>query len=400
VSAAPTAPPRRPNGVVVVAHPRSGTNFLRETLNQHPCVYLAGEAFHTDPVIRRLMFQLADAFQAVEPGFPGLGGHEPAEDRQMGLDTVEWLLDRCRRATARETIGLTVFSQAMGHGLSREEVERLLLRGDIQPVFLIRRNLLKAFVSLKRAEATGVWHMDQTGALIEYPDRTVPSNAVMRWIDPIDVAEARDWIQENRRFLDQVQKALAAAGKPSLTVYYEDLCLGGPARTRLEIDRVLAFLGLDPMPRFDIKMGQTAAREFYDAIPNRQDLIDGTGFDLDQPPCSPNGWAARIRTLVGQLKGGAQTLAIAPAGQFARSLLELPEIREVRLLGFFDRAPSVPGTSWAGLPVWPYEELRRTRPDVVLVASPLREDEIVRELLGHGQPRPRIIRLSEIPAAP
>jgi len=389
--------PRNPRWFVMVAHPRSGTNFLGSILNQHPRAFWAGEVFQPDPAARRYVWEKASEFQALGHGSRQARFSPHGPEQEPTLDGLDGLLGRFGQVTRREVVGFSLFSQEAGHVLTDPEVAALVLRRAVQPILLVRRNLLKAFVSLKRALATGAWHLDGSGNLVQYPNQVSRPNSLHQWMGAIDPGEAQAWIRSTARFLDQLESTLQRAGKPYLKLHYEDLCLSGQAMTCWEIDRTLAFLGLDPLREFQIQRRQTAAAEFYDAIPNRRELIDATGFDLDPPPSSPHGWIARVRLQAERWRANGRTIALAPAGAFARSLLDSPGLREVPFLALFDRDPQQP--AYAGVPVRPYRDLQRIAPHLVLVASPLREDEIVQELLAQGLATDRIMRLTDLPAS-
>lgn len=391
----PTARPGQDSGapagcLVVVSHPRSGSNFLREILNQHPNIYHAGEVFHGNPAILRSMREWINRFQ------PGAEQIDEADmDRLVTLDRFDAFAGRCREVTGRAVLGLNLFCPEIHSALDDAAVDRLVLRPEVAPVFLIRRNLLKAYVSVVRALTTGAWHVERDGTLRQYSHSLSPDNALIREIGAIDPTAAQAWIRLNRQFLERVEAALRRAGKPFLTLHYEDLCLAGDAGTRQEIDRVLGFLGLEALPHFEVNLAQTASEEFYRAIPNRQELSEATGYDLEPPPASPHGWVSRTNLQVARWQAADQSIALAPAGRYARNLLEQTDLKFARVAALFDRAPGAP---WREIPVRPYEDLGRVRPDAVLVASPLMEVEIARELLARGYPEERIFRLSALPA--
>jgi LPS sulfotransferase NodH len=386
---------------VLVAHPRSGTHFLREILNQHAKVFEAGEVFSSNPDIKRYFFQKANGFRPFGQAPDDSGFTEEDVARPLTWNDLDWFSNECAKVQNKETIGVTLFNQLMDHSLSDGEVTSLLRRKDVTPIFLVRKNLLKAWVSLKRALTTRAWHLDGSGTLLDCPIDAGPQapDAMIRLPEAFDVQETQAFIESTRAFLDQAEAALQQDGKPYLKVYYEDLCLSGQARTRLEINRVVSFLGLDPLPSYEVKRSQTASGEFYDAIPNRQELVDATGYDLGAPPSSPQGWLARTRLQAERWKAEGVTIALAPAGRFSRELMSLSNLQETRFVGFFDRNPDQPGADCGHLQVHSYEGLLPIHPDFILVASPGLEDEIVRELLSRGYPASSIVRLSHLPGA-
>jgi len=247
---------------VIVSHPRSGSNFLRDILNQHPRVFEAGEPFHAN-------FAVATHQSEV------------LKQERLSLDNVERCLTNVAASESVEAIGFTLFNQTSGHVLSDSEAVQLALKDDLRVIFLIRRNLLKAFVSLKRALLTGAWHVDAAGNLVHWPHSTTPLDALERQIGPINVDEAREWIAKSKEFLSCVEQSLRSQGKEYCTIFYEDLCLESPSRSLREVNRMLRFLKLKRLRRFTPTLSKVASHAFYESIPNRQELIDALGYDLD-----------------------------------------------------------------------------------------------------------------------
>ena len=68
------------------------------------------------------------------------------------------------------------------------------------------------------------------------------------------------------------------------------------------------------------------------------------------------------------LKG--KRLALAPACVLARQLLSHPELADAEVVGFFDRDAVLHGKQIDGVTVYPYAELARLAPDLVVVAVP------------------------------
>jgi LPS sulfotransferase NodH len=247
---------------MIVSHPRSGSNFLRDALNSHPHAFEFGETFHGNPAVSIYPEQLL-----------GKG--------QLTFEDLDSLMDRIAADRQVEATGFTLFSQAKGHLLGYRDAATLASRPDMYVIFLARRNLLKAYVSLQRALLTGFWHVDKVGSPVVWKHASVLPDAKERTIGPVDVAEAREWIAETRAFLSHVEQAAAACGKMCHTVHYEDLCLAGEVRSLDEVNRTLGYLGLRKLLRYDPTLGRTADRTFYDSIPNRAELVRELGFDLD-----------------------------------------------------------------------------------------------------------------------
>lgn len=267
----PSSGPRNERAIgnikfIIFSHPRSGSNFLRDILNQHPRMLELGELLHSDLAIRRLI--------------PGLEFSALRENLYC-LDDVYQFLMHSAETKRVSAIGFTLFSHFSGHFLSDSQAVHLALREDQHPIFLIRRNLLKSFISAKRAHFTGAWHLDAQGSLIQWAhSRTFP-DALKQTIGPIDVDEAKEWISKTKEFLFTTEQALSAQKKEYCTVFYEDLCLGGPSKTLSEVNRIMQFLKLNELTDFMPTQSRMASRSFYESIPNRQELIDATGYDLD-----------------------------------------------------------------------------------------------------------------------
>lgn len=247
---------------MIVSHPRSGSNFLRDALNSHPDAFEFGETFHGNPAVSIYPAQVL-----------GKG--------QLPFEDLDSLMDKLAAERQVEATGFTLFSQAKGHLLDYRAAAKLASRRDIHVIFLARRNLLKAYVSLKRALLTGFWHVDTTGNPIAWAHASPLPDGRERAIGPVDVVEAREWIAETQAFLERVEQAAAACGKICHRVHYEDLCLAGAARSLEEVNCTLRYLGLRSLERYEPTLGRTADRTFYESIPNREELVRGLDFDLD-----------------------------------------------------------------------------------------------------------------------
>jgi LPS sulfotransferase NodH len=246
----------------ILSHPRSGSNFLRNVINQHPRVNEAGEPFHINPAVA----VLPSVFLGKE---------------LLCLDDLDRCLTNVAAKKRVEAIGFTLFNQTSSHLLSDSEAAQLALRDDLKVIFLIRKNLLKSFVSLKRAVLTGAWHLDAAGELVHWPHSHTPADALDRHIGPIDVEETKLWISRTKEFLSCVEQSLRSQGKEYCTIFYEDLCLESESRSLFEVNRMLEFLKLKKLRRFTQTLSKVASHSFYESIPNRQELIDAVGYDLD-----------------------------------------------------------------------------------------------------------------------
>lgn len=253
---------RRRRNFIIVTHPRSGSNYLRDALNAHPDVFEFGEAFCANPLI------------SIYP-------REILGKDRLAVEDVDQLMDVLARQERIVAPGFSLFSPAQGHLLDYDAAARLAARPDFYVIFLIRRNLLKAFVSLERALQTGYWHVDAGGRLVEWKHAAPVPDAKRQPLAPIDIAKAKAWIDETLAFFARIESAVQASGKDCHAVYYEELCLQGQARSLVEVNGTLDFLGLRRLVAFEPRFARTADRSFYQSIPNREEAVRALGFDLD-----------------------------------------------------------------------------------------------------------------------
>lgn len=235
---------------------------MRDALNSHPDVFEFGEVFHGNPEVSIYPAQI-------------LGKN------QLPFDDLDLLMDKLASERQVEATGFTLFSAAKGHLLDYQAAAMLASRPDIEVILLVRQNLLKAYVSLKRALLTGFWHVDAAGKLVDWAHTIPLPDAREHAIGPIDVAEAKEWILEAQAYLTFVENTVAASGKKLHKLHYENLCLEGKARSLREVNRILAFLGLRRLKQYEPKFGRTGDKDFYHSIQNRQELVRMLGFDLD-----------------------------------------------------------------------------------------------------------------------
>ena len=88
---------RRRRNFIIISHPRSGSNFLRDALNVHPDTFEFGELFHPNPLVsiypKRILWK----------------------DQLLEEDIVP-LMDAVARQRRVVVPGFTLFSRAKGHG--------------------------------------------------------------------------------------------------------------------------------------------------------------------------------------------------------------------------------------------------------------------------------------------
>ena len=199
---------------VILGQARSGANLLRGMLNAHGGILAFGEIFRVRDTIDWGIPHWRTPRQALE-----LARHEPIRF----LDTHVF---RSYPPSVRG-VGFKLFSDHARESHRRAVWDYVFGRRDLAVLHLRRRNLLKALVSLRRAEWDG---------------HGVAASNYVRPTDPVRLT-----YEESRRYFEQSIRRDAefgsrCAGKPTLELYYEDLLSDGSG----EQARIQAFLGVEP----------------------------------------------------------------------------------------------------------------------------------------------------------
>jgi hypothetical protein len=237
--------------LVVVAHPRCGSNSLVEILDCHPdLALLLDEPFNED-------------FSTWLPANP--------DYRALVTDVAS--LDRVVDGILADYSGFKVHS----YQLEVELLAHLLCRRDLYIVFLRRRNLLEAAVSGLIAEQTGLWAAwDRDRALEDY----------YTGLAPLSVEDVRDKLRQIRENLAEVAAILGTRTDGRvLELCYEDLFLGGRSTRWRLVGSLWSHLGLPPcenprVGRFldnaSFRMGKPAT---YGRLPNLAEIEATFGND-------------------------------------------------------------------------------------------------------------------------
>ena len=234
---------------VILAAPRTGSNWLCTLLDSHPQVLCHHELFNPQGIhlSRRLCGRL------------DLGGTE-ARDR----DPVA-LLERAWRAH----LGHQAVGFKLNLGQERRVFDHVLSDPAIRKVVLRRRNRVRTFVSEAIAERTGEWE-----SYPELPLRGDPPRV------PVPAAELRAHAERNAAYYAALERRLVAAGKPWIEVAYERL--GETA----ERERILAFLGVSRSPLTGATRRQHP-QPLRDLIANFAELrTELRGSELEEELCA------------------------------------------------------------------------------------------------------------------
>ncbi|MEW6072778.1 MAG: hypothetical protein AB1726_09335 [Planctomycetota bacterium] len=196
---------------VIVATPRTGSNYLCGGLDAHPEVVCHYELFHPDRIY-------ATWELAAELGDLAARNADPA----AFLARV-WSLHRGAKA-----VGFKIF---LDH--DRTGLKLVLDDPGVRKIVLKRRNRIKAFVSEGIATRTGVYQRLEGEPA---PPAPVPPIHV----DP--AALLRD-VERRRRFYRTVEKRLRGTDQRYLEVHYEDLIARPEVRSA-----ILHYLGVAADP--------------------------------------------------------------------------------------------------------------------------------------------------------
>ena len=207
---------------ILLGRPRSGTNLLITTLEQHPALLAYGELLQQSTV---------------------------RWNRKMGLERRHWIehaYDEPQEyltnvvfrdyPTKIKAVGFKLFYHHARKKPQKKVWQFLREDRDLHVIHLRRRNLLKIVLSRKLADRSGVWRLlgPQASELTDISDHPRPI-----YLDYDDL---------QRRFtrMKAVEERRGAyySGHPQLNLWYEDLAGEFAAQTRL----VQEFLELDPRP--------------------------------------------------------------------------------------------------------------------------------------------------------
>lgn len=236
--------------VLLFAHPRSGSSNLCEILQLHPDLHICEEPFNENYV--RWATGNEDYLARV---------HDPSS------------LDRVLEDIFASYNGLKFLNYQLPDAL----VVHLLRKQDLRVIFLKRRNVLQAVVSVLVAEQTGLWHKrDAKGPVESYY-----GNA-----RPLDVDEVRERVRALSRHITSCESVVAARDDGrSLTLVYEDLFFATDRAQATLMAGIWAFLGLSAMEseriRYFLRPASTklSPQRRYDFLPNAQEINNRCGSD-------------------------------------------------------------------------------------------------------------------------
>ncbi len=235
-SAQRTAPPPRRNSperrtrFVILAAPRTGSNWLCTLLDSHPEILCHHEIFNPERILYSLPCR----------GKLDLGTLEDRERDPLGF------LDRVWRAA----LGYRVLGFKLNRGQNEAVFRKVLPDPDVLKIVIRRRNRIKTYVSERIAERTGEWE--------SYPGLEIGKR---RCNIDVDLEDLRRHIERNERYYEDIEAVLSSTGQTRLELTYEEL------ETEEERRRLLDFLSVSP----DVAVLKEATRK--QNSPYLKDLI-------------------------------------------------------------------------------------------------------------------------------
>jgi LPS sulfotransferase NodH len=201
---------------VILAAPRTGSNWLCTLLDSHPEILCHHEIFNPDGIHCAL---------SQRGGRLDLGTVQDRERDPMGVLQRVW----------EEGLGFAAVGFKMTRGQDARVLEHVLADPGVRKIILKRRNRIRTFVSERIAETTGEWESYPD----RYEDRDLGKGRVRVRVEVTDLDRHRAL---NEQYYDGICRSLAASGQPFLELRYERLGFDQERR------RVLGFLGVSSDP--------------------------------------------------------------------------------------------------------------------------------------------------------
>jgi len=235
--------------VVVLAHPRSGSNSLVEILDRHRDVSIVNEPFNEN--------------------FASWGPANP--DYVARLRNGELFGDLLDELFAEFT-GL----KELSYQVDDDALATLVGRPDVKVIALRRRNVLQTAVSQVVAERTGLWKTWDAERNLEDYYSGLPA------LDVAELASRMQWTCDETARIDAAVAALEPAHLIRLD--YEDLYESTPAEARAVVSDIWSFLALEPVDaaavdHFLSDAVRQARPSTYGQLPNLAEVEAALGND-------------------------------------------------------------------------------------------------------------------------
>lgn len=236
---------------VILAAPRTGSNWLCTMLDSHPDILCHHELFNPDYIL--LAQSCRDG--ALAPGTLDLGTIDERDRDPLAVVARVWA----------HPLGRRVVGFKLNRGQDERVFDAVLDDPAIRKIVLRRRNRVKSYVSELVARQTGEWE--------SYPYS--PSTSEKPRVE-VHADELRAHIAANDAYYEGLYTRMPPRGDRPLELTYETL---GEAR---EQQRVVEFLGVRPLPGgLRALTRKQNSRDLRDVISNFDQLAEelaGTGL--------------------------------------------------------------------------------------------------------------------------
>ncbi len=246
--------------LILFAHPRSGSSSLCRILQCHPELHVLVEPFHEN-------------FTRWQPGNPNY------LERIHDIPSLDVQLAEIF-ATYN---GIKVLDYQLDNALA----VHMLQRSDCKIIFLRRRNLLQAVVSVLIAHQTQLWKKwDMSKPLEEY----------YQALQPLDIADVQRRVCELKHHLDYFEPVLdTRTDNAVIKLIHEELYFVPPARQHEQIAMLWQLLELAPVEpeHFNYYLRPEAVKlnslATYSLLPNATAIQQQCGNDV-------TGWLFPLET--------------------------------------------------------------------------------------------------------
>ncbi len=236
--------------VLFLAHPRSGSSSLYEILQSHPALNIIEEPFNEN-------FTRWDA------------GNKNYLELVHDIPSLE--------AQVAEIFAAHNGIKILDYQLPPDLIVHLLRCADCKIIFLRRRNLLQAVVSVLIAEQTRLWKKwEMTKPLEEY----------YRGLQPLDITEVQQRVIEMKARLDFFESVVDERPiQKAVKLTYEKLYFSEPSRQEEQVNAIWDMLGLPPLnlERHRIYLQPETASvnsaATYALLPNAREIDEACGND-------------------------------------------------------------------------------------------------------------------------
>lgn len=222
-----------PKNFIILCHGRSGSTFLQKELHRHTNIHCYGELYHTKYV--QFLISETNSFFT-----------------RRQRDPIGYITYMYQRRGRHNIVG----SKILYPEISKEGLDKLCKCQDFNIIFLYRKNILEAAVSMIITSKINLWHIDNG----HIPPTPAPFN--------VDKEELKRYINTITTFIETVKST------PNPTIFpvaYEDLI-------NLEmVNKICEFIGVEYKTSLTSNTGKMCDSKMYETILNRKEIEDEFG---------------------------------------------------------------------------------------------------------------------------